>query len=145
MLITRKRRKAMRNKGGMMPCGWMVVIAVVSLSLLWSLTVPSKAKAQAPGAVCVLQLIADNEVLGILVDTPENFNIAVALPLNKKVNMPVPCDRLDSLALAVSNQKNNNVNVAAQVFTHNGGLICSKGPFLIPVNGGTGITFADCQ
>ena len=135
----------MRNKEDLSQHGWMVVIAVVSLSLLWSLAVPSTAKAQAPGAVCVLKLVADNEVLGVLVDTPQNFNIAIPLPLDTNVNVPIPCDRLASLALAVSNQISSNVNVAAQVFTHNGRLICSKGPILVPVNGGTGMTFADCQ
>jgi hypothetical protein len=123
----------------------MVVITVVSLSLLWAFAMPSIAKAQAPGAVCVLRLVADNEVLGIVVDTPENFSIAMPLPVDRDVNVPIPCDRLDSIALGVSNQKNTNVNVAAQVFTSDGGLICSKGPVLLPINGGTGMTFADCQ
>jgi hypothetical protein len=135
----------MRNKGDTMLRRWMVVIAVLSLSLLWSLSVPSMAKAQAPGAICVLQLIADGEVLGIIADSPQNFNLAVALPQDKNVNVPIQCDRLDSLALAVSNQKNSNTNFVAQVFTHEGGLICSKGPFLVSVNGGRGVTFADCQ
>jgi hypothetical protein len=135
----------MRNKGDMRQRGWMVVIAVVSLGLLWSLAVPSMAKAQGPGTVCVLQLIADGEVLGIVVDAPENFNVAVLIPQDKNVNVPIPCDRLDSLSLAVSNQKNSNTNVVAQVFTHDGGLICSKGPYLVSVNGGRGVTFADCQ
>ena len=135
----------MRDKGDMRQRVWMVVVAVVSLSLLWSLAVPSMAKAQGAGTVCVLQLIADGEVLGIVVDTPENFNIAIPIPLDKNINVPIPCDRLGSLAVAVSNQKNKNVNVVAQVFTHVGELICSKGPFLMPVNGGTGMTFADCQ
>jgi hypothetical protein len=123
----------------------MVVITVVGLGLLGLHAVSPMAEAQAPGAVCVLRLVADNEILGIVVDTPENFNIAVALPLDKNINVPIPCDRLGSLALAVSNQKNNNVNVVAQVFSHDGILICSKGPVLLAVNGGTGMTFADCQ
>jgi hypothetical protein len=135
----------MRNKQDMSQRGWMVVIAVVSLSLLWSLAVPSTAEAQAPGAVCVLKLVADNEVLGILVDSPQNFSTAIPLPLDTNVNVPIPCDRLGSLALAVSNQISINVNVAAQVFTHDGTVICSKGPVLVAVNGGTGMTFADCQ
>lgn len=135
----------MQNEKDMRQWGWMVVTAVVSLSLLWSLAVPSMAKAQAPGAICVLQLVADNEVLGIIVAPPENFNVAIPLPLDTNINVPIPCDQLGSLALAVSNQNSNNVNVAAQVFNHKGKLICSKGPFLLSVNGGTGMTFADCQ
>jgi hypothetical protein len=135
----------MRNKGDMSQRVWMVVVAVVSLSLLWSLAVPSMAKAQGPATVCVLQLIADGQILGIVVDNSDSPNIAIPLPLGKNINAPIPCDRLGSLAVGVSNQTSKNVNVVAQVFTHVGELICSKGPFLMPVNGGTGMTFADCQ
>jgi hypothetical protein len=31
-----------------------------------------------------------------------------------------------------------------QVFTGKGESICTKGPFLLQVNGGAGVTFADC-
>jgi len=103
------------------------------------------AKAQQPGEICVVQIVAEGEVLSILADQPENFNIAVLVPSGKSTNVPVPCDLMSTLSLAVSNQKNNNINVAVQVFTNDGVLICSKGPFLLPVNGGRGITFADCQ
>jgi hypothetical protein len=123
---------------------WVVVIAAVSLALLGSLAVPSVGRAQAPGDVCVLKLIAEGEVLSILADVPQNFSIALALPMGKSVNVPVPCDQLSTMGLAVSNQKNTNVNFAVQVFTHEGHSICTKGPFLLPVNGATGVTFADC-
>ena len=124
--------------------GWAAAIAAVGLGLLWSLVVPSVTMAQMPGAVCVLQVIAEGEVFSILVDAPQSFNIAVPIPPDQNVNVPVPCDRVGSMALAVSNQKNRNVNIVAQVYTTEGGLLCSKGPFLVPVNGATGLTFADC-
>jgi hypothetical protein len=101
--------------------------------------------AQAPGAICVLKLVSEGEVIGILVDVPQNSNIAVMLPTDKEVNVPVPCDQLSTMGLAVSNQKTTNVNFAVQVFTHEGHPICTKGPFPLQVNGGTGVTFADCQ
>jgi hypothetical protein len=123
---------------------WIVVMAVVCLSLLWSLSVPMPAKAADPGNICVVKIVAEGEVLSILADQPQNFNIAVLVPPGKSTNVPVTCDLLDTLSLGVSNQKNNNINVAVQVFTNDGVLICSKGPFLLPVNGGRGITFADC-
>jgi hypothetical protein len=105
----------------------------------------SISSAQAPGAVCVLRLIAEGDVLGVLVDVPQNSNIAVLIPTDRDVNVPVLCEQLSTVGLAVTNQKNTNVNFAVQVLTNQGNPICTKGPFLLPVNGGTGVTFADCQ
>jgi hypothetical protein len=135
----------MRNIAQRMNRKWIHRIAAVSLTMLCSMGTFSVSSAQAPDAVCVLRLVAEGEVLGVLVDVPQNFNIAVALPSDKDVNVPVPCDQLNTLGLAVTNQKNTNVNFAVQVFTHQGNPICTKGPFLLPVNGGTGVTFTDCQ
>jgi hypothetical protein len=129
----------------MMSSRWMRIIASVSLITLCLMGTFSIASAQAPGAVCVLRLVAEGEVLGVLVDAPQNFNTAVLLPGDKDVNVPVLCDQLSTLGLAVTNQKNTNVNFAVQVFTNQGSPICTKGPFLLQVNGGTGVTFADCQ
>jgi hypothetical protein len=103
------------------------------------------AKADDPGNICVVQIVAEGEVLSILADQPTNFNIAVLVPPSKSTNVPVTCDLMSTLSLAVANQKNNNINVAVQVFTNDGVLICSKGPYLLSVNGARGITFADCQ
>ena len=135
----------MRKKGNTMQYTCSVVISVVSLSLLWSHGVPSVARAQEAGNICVLQIVAEGEVLSIVADAPDNFNVAVLVPPDKSTNIPVTCDLLNTLSLAVSNQKNNNINVAVQAFTNDGVLICAKGPFLLPVNGGRGITFTDCQ
>jgi hypothetical protein len=129
----------------MMSSRWMRIIASVSLITLCLMGTFSIASAQAPGVVCVLRLVAEGEVLGVLVDAPQNSNTAVLLPADKDVNVPVLCDQLSTLGLAVTNQKNTNVNFAVQVFTNQGSPICTKGPFLLQVNGGTGVTFADCQ
>lgn len=123
---------------------WIRLIASVSLVTLCLTGTFSISSAQAPGAVCVLRLVAEGEVLGVLVDVPDNFNTAVLIPSDKDVNVPVPCDQLDTLGLAVTNQQNRAVNFAVQVFTSKGESICTKGPFLLQVNGGAGVTFADC-
>jgi hypothetical protein len=124
---------------------WMPIIAGVGLMTLCLMGTFSISSAQAPGGVCVLRLVAEGEVLGVLVDVPQNSNIAVLIPTDKDVNVPVLCEQLSTVGLAVTNQKNTNVNFAVQVLTHEGSPICTKGPFLLPVNGGTGVTFADCQ
>jgi hypothetical protein len=124
---------------------WMPIIVGVSLMTLCLMGTFSISSAQTPGGVCVLRLVAEGEVIGVLVDVPQNSNIAVLLPKDKDVNVPVPCDQLSTMGLAVSNQKDTNVNFAVQVFTHQGDPICTKGPFLLQVNGGQGVTFADCQ
>ena len=124
---------------------WMPIIASVSLMTLCLMGTFSISSAQAPGGVCVLRLVAEGEVLGVLVDVPQNSNIAVLIPTDKDVNVPVLCEQLSTVGLAVTNQKNTNVNFAVQVLTHEGNPICTKGPFRLPVNGGTGVTFADCQ
>jgi hypothetical protein len=124
---------------------WIRVIATVSLITLCLMGTFSISSAQVPGAVCVLRLIAEGEVLGVLVDAPQSFNVAVLIPSEKNVNVPVLCDQLSTMGLAVTNQKSTNVNFAVQVLTHQGNPICTKGPYLLPVNGGTGVTLADCQ
>jgi len=124
---------------------WVVVLAVLGVSIIAAINIAPVAAQTGPGSVCVLQIVAEGEIFSVLVDQPQNFNLALAIPKDKNVNVPIPCDSLSTLALGVSNQKKNNVNVATQVFTQGGELICAKGPFLLDVNGGRGITFADCQ
>jgi hypothetical protein len=135
----------MSNEKGSMYCKWVVGLVVLGVSLAGPFSIASVAAQTGPGTVCVLQIVAEGEVFSVVVDQPQNFNLALGIPKDKEVNIPIPCDSLSTLALGVSNQKNNNINVATQVFTHNGELICAKGPFLLAVNGGRGITFADCQ
>jgi hypothetical protein len=84
---------------------WLVVIGVVVLSLLWSTSMVSVCSAQAPGAVCVLKIDANGRLMGILVDQPNNFNIAILVPEFTSVRAPVLCSGLSSLALAVANQE----------------------------------------
>ena len=135
----------MKKKVNTIPGRCMGVIAVVSLSLLWSHGVPSVARAQEAGNICVLQIAANGKVLSTLVDTPQNFSVAVLVPEAQKANVPVPCDLLNALGLAVANQEAHETTVNVQVFTNEGVSICVKGGFTLPVNGGRGATFADCQ
>lgn len=130
--------RLMRRRG-------LVVIAFLSLSMLGIVNLPTVAAQTGPGTLCVLQIAADGTVMGVLADQVENFNIAVLVPADKKMNVPVTCSSLETLGLGVSNQKNSNVNVTVQVLTHDGELICSKGPFQVAVNGGRGFSFSDCQ
>jgi hypothetical protein len=124
---------------------WVVVITVVSLSLLCSLSVPSVARAQQPGNICVLHITSNGNVLGVLVNAPQDFSIAVLIPSTKSTNVPVVCDLLSTIALAVANQEQHNTTVSLQVFTHDGALLCNLDPFTLPVNGGRAVDFADCK
>jgi hypothetical protein len=126
---------------------WLVVIAFLGLSMLGIIDLPPVAAQGGPGTLCVLQIAADGTVMGVLADQVENFNLAVLVPADKKMNVPVTCSSLETLGLGVSNQKNTNVNVTAQVLTNNGEVICSKGPFQLAVNGARGFIFSDsdCQ
>ena len=123
---------------------WRVGITGVSLSLLWSFGIPAVMSAQGPGTICVLKVAADGNLLGILADAPQNFNIVVSLPLDRNINVPIICEGLGSLALAVANNEAHPTTFSTQVFTHDGVPICVKGNFEVPVNGATGVTFADC-
>jgi hypothetical protein len=125
---------------------WVIVTIVLSLSVLGAIDISPVAAQTGAGALCVVQITADGQVLGILVDQPTNFNIALLVPEtpDKKVNVPVTCASLETIGLAVTNQKTTNINVSVQVFTNRGELICAKGPFLVEVNGGRGVTFSDC-
>ena len=135
----------MSNSKGLMSSKWVVVLAVLGVSIVAISNIAPVAAQTGSGTVCVLKIIAEGEIFSVLVDQPQNFNLALGIPKDKNISIPIPCDSLSTLALGVSNQKSNNVNVATQVFTHDGELICAKGPFLLDVNGGRGITFADCQ
>lgn len=123
---------------------WRMGIAAVTLSLLWSFGMPAVTSAQEAAAICVLKIAANGKVLSILVDTPQNFKVAVALPLDTNLNVPVLCESLSSLALAVANNESHPATFNTQVFTHEGVLFCVKGDFRVPVNGARGVTFVDC-
>jgi hypothetical protein len=125
---------------------WIAVPTVVILSMLWSLSWPWAASADNPGAICVLKIASNkHKVLGVVVNEPQNFNIAIATPIDTAVNIPILCDGLETLALAVTNQNADNTRITAQVFTNDGTLLCSKGPFPLAGHGSQGVTFTDCQ
>jgi hypothetical protein len=136
----------MRKTVDTKPSHWTVVIAVVSLSLLCSLAAPRFAGADCPGCICTLKIVAEDKVVSILTNNPQDFSLAILVPPADNINVPILCDSLGTLALGVANQSDQNINMAAQIFTNEGGsAICVKGPFLLAVNGAVGMTFADCQ
>jgi hypothetical protein len=134
----------MKGMVGMIRRCWRKGIVVVGLSLLWSFGMPAVTNAQAPSAICVLKINTNGKVLSILVDAPQNFNVALPLPLHTNLNVPILCESLSSLALAAANNEAYPVTFNTQVFTHEGVLFCIKGEFEVPVDGGRGVTFADC-
>jgi hypothetical protein len=124
--------------------GWVGVLTLASLSLLWLLCTPAVVSADDPGAVCILQVLPTGRVLSVLVNRPQNFNIAVLVGQYRSITVPVLCDSLNSLTLALANQENHSVDFSVQIFTHTGDITCFKDGFSIDVNGGIGVTFADC-
>jgi hypothetical protein len=80
-----------------------------------------------------------------VVNEPQNFNIAVATAIDKAVNIPILCDGRETLALGVANQTARSTQVTAQVYTNDGSLLCSRGPFPLAGHGSQGVTFTDCQ
>ena len=124
---------------------WMIVITAVSSSLLWSLAVPTVARADCPGCICTLKITADGNVVSTLANKPVGFTTVVLVPPSEDVSLPILCDSLGSLALAVANQADQAVAVNLEIFSNEGQPICTKQPFSLPVNGGRGVTFSDCQ
>jgi hypothetical protein len=122
-----------------------LALAVVTLNLLGSLGTPGLTTADQPSDVCVLNISADGSFLGILIDAPTNFTIAVQLPLERNIDVPIPCDKLNSVALAVANQEAHPTTFSTQVFGHDGTSMCVGNQVQIPVNGARGVTFAQCQ
>jgi hypothetical protein len=135
----------MRKSGERVHRRRLVVITGVVLSLLWSMSMVSVSSAQAPGAVCVLKIAAKGRLVGILVDQPDSIISAVLLPEFSSIRAPVLCSGLGSLALAVANQEAHKTAFSVELFTHDGESFCFKDGFGLQVNGGTGVTFADCQ
>ena len=84
---------------------WIITTIALSLMVLWSFGGPWVASADDPGAICVLRMASNTTpILSVLVDQPDNFNIAVSTPARKVINVPVRCDMLETLALGVANQ-----------------------------------------
>jgi hypothetical protein len=113
--------------------GWEPVAADSDLA-----THVSVDSAGQPASVCVVQLTASGEVLGVLVNHPTNFTLAVAIPSAQHTNVPVLCQDLEEIALAVANQEASEVSVSVEVFTHQGASLCTRGPFTLPEQGHEG-------
>ncbi len=133
----------MQRKKGMVFYGGIVALAAFSLSLLW----PTDAYAQTEGAgtVCVLQVIASGNVMAVIVDDTRDIDLAVLVPPDNVANLPIRCVDLDRIGLAVANQEAFQVSFSAHVYTNQGVLTCSKGPFNMAPNGGRGVAFKDCS
>jgi hypothetical protein len=125
---------------------WIITTVVLSLAVLGSFGGPWLASADDPGSICVVQITANPKpVLSVLVDQPQNFNIAVSTPARKVTSIPVRCDMLETLALAAANQGDNTTHLTASLYTYAGVLFCTKGPIPVAAHGSQGLTFADCQ
>jgi 6-phosphogluconolactonase len=105
----------------------------------------SGAATSSQAQVCVMQIMASGEVLSVFVDHPTHPDIAVLVPPATTTNVPVSCQDLTSIGLAVANQEASPVNVQITVFTHQGTALCTRGPFTLSENGGRGVVFgSDC-
>jgi hypothetical protein len=137
----------MKQSEGMVAYRWIRGLTILGLIILAAISIPSVARAEGPGTVCVLQIQSTGAVLGVLVNQPTDFSIAVLVPEDpdKITNVPVTCDILATFALAVANQKNSRVTVTTQVFNNQGELICSHGSIDVPKNGARGIVLSACQ
>ncbi len=84
---------------------WIITIIALSLMVLWSFGGPWVASADDPGAICVMRLASNTTpILSVIVDQPNDFNIAISTPARKVIKVPVRCDMLETLALGVANQ-----------------------------------------
>jgi hypothetical protein len=95
--------------------------------------------------VCVVQIRASGAVMNVFGDDPTDLDIAVLVPPENATNVPVSCQALTSLGLAVANQEAFPVNLQITVFTHQGTWLCSRGPFTLSEHGARGVVFgSDC-
>jgi uncharacterized delta-60 repeat protein len=93
--------------------------------------------------VCVVQILAGGEVVGVL--RHNRFNIAVLVPGDNHLNVPVRCQDLEALALAMANQEPFAVNAHVTVFSQDGAALCSRGPFTLGEHGGREVVLgSDC-
>jgi hypothetical protein len=120
----------------------LFVLAVISVSLLWSLS--AYAQEEGPGTVCVLQVFATGEVMAVIVDDYRDIDFAVAVPKDNVTNIPIRCEDIDRLGVAAANQESFKVSLTTKIFDNQGKKICTKGPFALPPNGGQGVSFSNC-
>jgi hypothetical protein len=111
-----------------------------------NVTAVSDAATSSPPRVCVVQIMASGEVMSVFADDPTHPDITVLVPPENATNVPVSCQDLTSLGLAVANQEAFPVNLRITVFTHQGTLLCSRGPFTLREHGARGVVFgSDCS
>jgi hypothetical protein len=95
--------------------------------------------------VCVVQIMASGAVLSTFVDHPTDPSLAILVPTETTTNVPVSCQDLTSIGLAVANQEASPVNLQITVFTHQGTPLCTRGPFTLSEHGARGVVFgSDC-
>jgi hypothetical protein len=120
----------------------LFILAALSVSLLWS--VSAYAQDEGKGTVCVLQVFATGEVMAVIVDDYQDIDIAVAVPKDNVTNLPIRCQDIARLGVAAANQESFKVSLTTIIFDNQGKMICTKGPFSLPQNGGQGVSFKDC-
>ena len=125
---------------------WWLVLLVLSLSLVGSMSMPSVTTAGAASAVCTIRISGNGDVLAVFSSPPMNFNVAVSVPADNDVVVPVLCEDLPgSLGLGVANQQNDGaVTVTVIVSDKDGVPFCDKGSFTIAPGGARGLTFGSC-
>jgi hypothetical protein len=103
------------------------------------------AATSSPPQVCVVQIMASGAVLSAFANHPTDPTLAILVPTDTATNVPVSCQDLTSLGLAVANQEASPVRVQIRVFTHQGTPLCTRGPFTLSEHGARGVVFgSDC-
>jgi hypothetical protein len=137
-------------------CLWCVVLSVCvwyggragaagADAVTTNVAAASDAATASPPRVCVVQIMAGGEVVSVFADHPTDPGMAILVPPETATNVPVSCQTLTSLGLAVANQEAAPVSLQITVFTHQGTPLCSRGPFTLSEQGARGIVFgSDC-
>jgi hypothetical protein len=102
--------------------------------------VPDAAMPSQP-RVCVVQIMASGAVLSAFANNPTDPTLAILVPTDRATNVPVSCQDLTNIGLAVANQELSPVSLQVTVFTHQGTSLCTRGPFTLPQNGARGVVF----
>jgi len=120
----------------------VIVVTALSMSLLWS--VNTNAQDEGPGTVCILQVSATGDVTTTIVDDTRDIDIAVPTGRDNVTNVPIKCEDIDRIGIAVANQESFQVTFNTSLYSNKGDPICTKGPFNLEVNGGRGVSFGEC-
>jgi hypothetical protein len=119
--------------------------AVLGLVVWYGGRAGAAAATASPPQVCVVQIKASGEVVSVFADDPTHPAMAVLVPPENATNVPVSCQDLTRLGLAVANQEPSPVSLQITVFTHQGSLLCTRGPFTLSEHGAKGVVFgSDC-